>query len=153
MPCGPCLYSGNPLREVYSIQANVGNRVTAGSMSRAQIGSPHDAGNSFKVHHAISVSVSNENSLGVAAFGPVDELIPVVDSRIERIVRHEEERLIPSRMVSQHRINPAKILRREMSVPHFHDRTLVQANETKTAVFKYELITSPELREFCAAGL
>ncbi len=96
--------------------------------------------------------MSDQDCHGVVTFDPFGELPPVVDSWIERIVRYNEQRLILVRKAFQDSIEPSYVLGREMSIPHFHDGPLVDADKPITPVLKNELVTSPEPGKLRAAG-
>ena len=59
-----------------------------------------------------------------------------------------DKRLIGIFQAGQNRVEPAQIMRGEMTVGHAHLRTLMHANEFKTGLIKYEFILPPEMDKF-----
>ena len=86
----------------------------------------------------------DQDRLRVTLFESVEHGVPIVDSRIERVMGHEKYRLFTVRHGGQDRIEPPEILGGEMAIPHFHNRSLVQADEPEPSVIKNKPVVAEQ---------
>ncbi|HEY9174948.1 MAG TPA: hypothetical protein VI136_21880 [Verrucomicrobiae bacterium] len=151
MPFGLAWLPVETFRKGHLAVAHVHKGEPALGLGGTKVRPAHHAGDALEIQLAIAVPVADEDNLRVDALQPVQHLEPIRDAIIQRIMRDEDHR--PSPDLGELPVQPAHVLRREMPVAHLHQRTLMEANETVSAVVEDKPVAAEDKGEIRRARL
>jgi len=126
--------------------------ITARWRSAAQIGAAHHARHTFESFISVAMDMVAQRDLSVVFLQQVEDGVPVINAVIDWVVSHKNNRLVRVRKIFQRRFEPADILRRPVSIGHFHDRTFVKSDEAEPTVVENKPIFLPNPRKIRRAG-
>ncbi len=128
------------------------NRIAANRVLRPEIRTRHDAGNTLEVIRPVTMPVSVKNHLRIVLLDLFKHHIPITDAGIDRVMRHEDERLLLVAQPCENGVEQAHVFRRPMAISHPHARALMKSDEPELPIVKNKLVATKELGKCCAAG-